>query len=197
MSGNGSTSRYTEEFFIIDFDANDRKISCWTTNPNLVDRHEKWETVCFPGSGASSGKYISIETSLLFDFDSSELKQDGDTQRVLDSIVTAIANFESLSTVTVIGYTDEIGSSDYNSRLSLARSKTIGQIIQKLGVDQSIITVIGRGKENPIVSCPDDGGIVNAEQIQCLAPNRRVEIIIEGEVRTAQNSQADAAKLGA
>ena len=62
--------------------------------------------------------------------------------------------------VSVIGYTDDIGTPAYNMRLSLKRAKSVASFLQRIGIIPA--TVIGKGE-----CCP-------ASHIKKL--NRRVEI---------------------
>jgi outer membrane protein OmpA-like peptidoglycan-associated protein len=75
--------------------------------------------------------------------------------------------------LSVEGYTDSIGSDEVNQTLSQKRADTVRDYLIQQGVDASSITATGFGKSNPVASNDTDQG---------RQQNRRVEIIISGEV---------------
>ncbi|MDN3681251.1 OmpA family protein [Vibrio tapetis subsp. quintayensis] len=79
-------------------------------------------------------------------------------------------NTHDESNVTVIGHTDNTGSSAFNLRLSKERAQSLAHYLSNQGVDKSRITVIGAGEEQPIANNDTQRG---REQ------NRRVEIVID------------------
>ena len=77
--------------------------------------------------------------------------------------------------IALSGHTDELGSDDYNQRLSEQRANAVRDYLVSKGVDASSIEVVGLGRTAPVKSCPGQKG---AALIDCLAPNRRVELAI-------------------
>ncbi|HLW82478.1 MAG TPA: OmpA family protein [Candidatus Acidoferrales bacterium] len=71
------------------------------------------------------------------------------------------------------GYTDSVGSDAYNQKLSEDRAGTVRAYLAAQGVDPGAITSIGYGKANPVASNDTAAG---------RRQNRRVEIIISGEI---------------
>lgn len=63
-------------------------------------------------------------------------------------------------------------SDSYNRQLSAKRAETVKRYLQNGGV-KTPITARGRGKEEPVVQCNDRN---RQALIDCLAPNRRVEL---------------------
>ena len=80
--------------------------------------------------------------------------------------------------VALSGHTDELGSDDYNQRLSEQRANAVRDYLVAKGVDASRIEVVGLGRTAPVKSCP---GQIGAALIDCLAPNRRVELAITAQ----------------
>lgn len=79
----------------------------------------------------------------------------------------------------VEGYTDSTGSDEFNQKLSERRAQTTRSYLIEQGVDEKIITAEGFGKANPIAENSTAGG---------RQKNRRVEIIVSGEVIGAKIS---------
>ncbi len=75
--------------------------------------------------------------------------------------------------INIVGYTDRIGSADYNQRLSEARANTVKAELVSLGVPEERIYPEGRGMASPLVECDMTD---RHALIRCLAPNRRVEV---------------------
>ena len=75
--------------------------------------------------------------------------------------------------LAVEGYTDIIGSDEVNQTLSEKRASTVRDYLIQQGLDPGSITSAGFGKSNPVASNDTNEG---------RQQNRRVEIIISGEV---------------
>ncbi len=57
------------------------------------------------------------------------------------------------SKVRFVGYTDSVGAAEYNQMLSEKRAGKVGAyLVNKLSIDASRVTAIGKGEENPIAS---------------------------------------------
>jgi len=72
-------------------------------------------------------------------------------------------------TVTIIGYTDSIGTAEANLALSEARARNVADYLVQQGVPRSILEPSGRGEEDPRASNATASG---------REANRRVEITI-------------------
>lgn len=83
-------------------------------------------------------------------------------------------NTAGLVSVVVTGYTDHIGSSVANQALSQARADTVRGFLMLQGLDGKLIRSYGAGESQPLVQC--NGQTPMAEQVQCLQPNRRIEV---------------------
>ena len=70
--------------------------------------------------------------------------------------------------VSIIGYTDNIGSKKYNYVLSLKRAKAVKDALRLMGVPERKISIQGGGEDNPVASNNTERG---------RAANRRVEFI--------------------
>ncbi|MDH5824371.1 OmpA family protein [Luteimonas sp. RD2P54] len=94
-------------------------------------------------------------------------------QRALDELATRLTSGRPLEIVHVIGHSDRIGSDQGNLRLSTQRAEAVREYLIDRGVPEDRITAVGRGSVEPMVECEGDRG---QEVIDCLAPNRRVEV---------------------
>ncbi|MFZ0233231.1 MAG: OmpA family protein, partial [Candidatus Acidiferrales bacterium] len=75
--------------------------------------------------------------------------------------------------LSVEGYTDSVGSDAFNQTLSEQRANAVRDYLVQQGLDPTSITASGFGKSNPVAS---NDTAMGRQQ------NRRVEIIISGEV---------------
>jgi outer membrane protein OmpA-like peptidoglycan-associated protein len=75
--------------------------------------------------------------------------------------------------LAVEGYTDSVGSDAFNQTLSEQRANTVRAYLVTQGLDPNSITATGFGKSNPVAGNDTAAG---------RQQNRRVEIIISGEV---------------
>jgi outer membrane protein OmpA-like peptidoglycan-associated protein len=75
--------------------------------------------------------------------------------------------------LSVEGYTDSVGSDAFNQTLSEQRASAVRDYLTQQGLDPTSITATGFGKSNPVASNDTTTG---------RQQNRRVEIIISGEV---------------
>ncbi len=112
----------------------------------------------------------SLSATELFGFDSAQLKL---PQPKLDQISNALKGDASVRQVAIIGYTDRLGSDKYNRKLSEQRALSVKSYLVSSGIEANRLGAQGRGEANPVVMCTDKK---RADLIQCLEPNRRVEI---------------------
>ena len=101
-----------------------------------------------------------------FDFDKSTIRKadDADLQKAIDFIKKYPG-----SKVSLVGYTDSIGTPQYNQKLSERRAAAVKNYLAAHGVDASRIEASGRGENDPIADNKTDKGRFE---------NRRVEITI-------------------
>lgn len=103
---------------------------------------------------------------VFFDFDRADI-----TPEAHDIIGQAAdaANQTGASTIDLIGHTDAAGSAKYNMALSLRRANAVKAVLVNLGIPASEISVVGKGKSDPLVATAD--GVREPQ-------NRRVQIIL-------------------
>lgn len=88
------------------------------------------------------------------------------------TIIADIINQAPTRRLAVEGHTDDVGTIDYNYRLSQSRSNRVAQQLESAGVVRGKISIHAFGETTPIATNQTDEG---------RARNRRVEIIIENQ----------------
>jgi OOP family OmpA-OmpF porin len=114
---------------------------------------------------------VTLSATELFGFDSATLQM---PQPKLDDIAAALQADPSITDVDIVGYTDRLGSSKYNHKLSQRRADAVRDYLVGKGVDAKRLQTHGKGEQNPVVT--DCKQKKRSELIECLAPNRRVEV---------------------
>jgi OOP family OmpA-OmpF porin len=123
---------------------------------------------------------VTFSATELFGFNSAELHA---PQPKLDEIAAALGSSDQVNNVVITGYTDRLGSSKYNQKLSERRANAVKDYLVGKGVAGERLTAVGKGEANPVVSCTEKK---RSALIKCLEPNRRVEveqIVIERKVQ--------------
>ena len=95
-----------------------------------------------------------------------------ESQPVLETMLAEIATRKAVE-VVITGYTDTLGSTEDNDRLSLGRAEAVGaklkDRLQAAGVPADSITAVGRGERDLLVKTRDQ---------RAEPRNRRVEITV-------------------
>ena len=105
--------------------------------------------------------------SVHFDFDKSTIR--ADAKPVLDEAVETLKG-EGNVRVVVGGYTDSVGSDQYNMKLSRRRADAVRTYLVSGGIPASRISVEAHGEGDPVATNETDDG---------RAQNRRVELKVE------------------
>ena len=85
----------------------------------------------------------------------------------------------------VEGHTDNVGGDDYNQKLSEDRGGAVRNYLTHAGIPENSVTARGFGKTQPVVSNDTAAG---------RQQNRRVEMVVSGEIIGGQIGLADRAK---
>jgi outer membrane protein OmpA-like peptidoglycan-associated protein len=110
--------------------------------------------------------------SIKFDFDKSDLRPEN--REVLSRIAGVLMNLKGYS-IYVYGYTDDVGSQEYNQKLSERRAKAVRDYLVQAGLDPGIMSARGYGKSDPRV---------RGNSSDARTANRRVEIgIVDSRLR--------------
>jgi len=124
-------------------------------------------------------KHFTLKSDVLFNFNKSTLKPEG--QQALDQLYTQLSNLDPKDgSVVVLGFTDRIGSDQYNQKLSDQRAQSVVDYLISKGIPANKISPRGMGESNPVTGNTCDNVAPRAKLIDCLAPDRRVEIEVKG-----------------
>lgn len=96
----------------------------------------------------------------------------------LDELATQLRRLPRVERIHIMGHTDYLGSDYYNMMLSQQRAETVRRYLYQRGVPLNVMVASGLGEGYPVKQCQNNGN--RTELIQCLQPNRRVEIEVNG-----------------
>jgi OOP family OmpA-OmpF porin len=140
---------------------------------------------------------ISLSADVLFDFGKAELKGSG--KEKLDELAGRIQD-ANLEAIVATGHADRIGKEDANQKLSEARAQAVKGYLEGKVATQNI-EVAGKGEAEPVTgaACERMGPEQrkNRKLVECLQPDRRVEIEVFGTRTASGDSQGGAAGAGA
>ncbi|KWF20847.1 hypothetical protein WT56_29715 [Burkholderia pseudomultivorans] len=131
-----------------------------------------------PEPVASHSDAVALGTDGLFRFDGATVADMLPAGRAqIAQVAQAVKrDFPGYREVVVTGYTDRLGTDMHNAALSEARARTVRDMLIEAGIDGGKIRTLGRGAAHPVVACT---GIESRDAlVNCLQPNRRVEIEI-------------------
>ncbi|HEX3820206.1 MAG TPA: OmpA family protein [Candidatus Sulfotelmatobacter sp.] len=107
---------------------------------------------------------------VLFDFNKYQLKPEARERLArISGIVLAYPDLQ----LAIEGYTDSIGSDEYNQTLSEKRAQTVQAYLVGSGVTPDHVSATGFGKANPVADNTSPAG---------RKLNRRVEMVVSGDV---------------
>ena len=121
--------------------------------------------------GNVCGALVSVESEVLFDFGSAEIRADAKT--ALTDIATGLEEV-GVPAAQVIGHTDSVSDEAYNQALSEHRADAVVTFLENQGVTAAL-TASGQGETQPVAPNTNADGSDNPAGRQL---NRRVEIYI-------------------
>jgi OOP family OmpA-OmpF porin len=138
--------------------------------------HTTTYTLTSAGEGGTKAETVTVTVAprvvdrltlhVNFDFNKSSVKRSEDAE--LRKAVEFLAKYRDYK-ISLVGYTDGIGSDAYNQKLSERRANSVKDYLVAHGAEGSRIEASGRGKADPIASNDTEQG---------RAENRRVEILV-------------------
>ncbi|QIM67827.1 plastocyanin [Mannheimia granulomatis] len=146
----------------------------------LFDKNMNAQSFFWYPNGCNGNSSFNLTGDFLFDFDKDTLTTKG--KEVVDNVAEQLKSSKAQQ-VKVSGYTDRLGSAEYNLDLSQRRSNMVKARLIQQGVNAQI-EAVGYGKANQVKACDGESGKALKD---CLRPNRRVEISANGGVIKQQD----------
>jgi outer membrane protein OmpA-like peptidoglycan-associated protein len=87
----------------------------------------------------------------------------------MDKLADVVVRYNKTS-LTVVGHTDDVGTNEYNQKLSERRALSVAQYLESKRVNSMRLAISGKGETQPLATNATDGG---------RQANRRVEIYVE------------------
>ena len=134
-------------------------------------------------------KRFTLKSDVLFAFNKSTLKPEG--QQALDQLYSQLSSIDPKDgSVVVLGFADRIGQPAPNLALSQRRADSVRDYLVSKGIPADKITARGEGQANPVTGSTCATVKPRAALIECLAPDRRVEIEVKGYKEVVTQPQA-------
>lgn len=94
------------------------------------------------------------------------------------NIAGQLKQMAKVESITVSGHTDRIGDAASNQRLSQQRAESVRRALVGADIPAVMILAQGFGPDRPVMQCDQQN---RSDLIACLAPNRRVELAVQGQ----------------
>ena len=110
---------------------------------------------------------ITMTSHTAFDTDSVNIKPA--FHSTMDKLADVVVRYGK-TTLTIVGHTDNVGSNQYNQKLSERRAVSVAQYFESRRVSPLRLATLGKGEAEPVASNSTESG---------RSANRRVEIYVE------------------
>lgn len=110
---------------------------------------------------------VTMTNQTAFDTNSADIKSG--FHSTMNKLADVMVRYGK-TTLTIVGHTDDVGSNDYNQRLSERRAQSVAQYLEGKQVNALRLATSGKGETQPVASNGSEGG---------RQANRRVEIYVE------------------
>ena len=152
-------------------------------NEKYLAEHLSWKGEMCEGLVAWGGNNQSPEhgtiiadrtASVLFAFDRFDASAIEEGAESITKIAEQIKKSQITNPIVVSGFTDRLGKFSYNQQLSSQRANTVAKLLVQQGIESSRIQIQANSQTDLYKQC---SGKNSSQLIECLAPNRRVNII--------------------
>ena len=120
---------------------------------------------------------VTLAADALFDFNKADLRAEGKSK--LDKLAADIKGIK-LEVIIAVGHADRFGTDAYNQKLSEKRAEAVKAYLVSKGVEPNRVYTEGKGKKQPITKADQCKGPKSKKTVDCLQPDRRVEIEVIG-----------------
>ncbi|MBS1210804.1 MAG: ompA family protein [Proteobacteria bacterium] len=121
---------------------------------------------------------VSLPSDALFAFNKADLSDLGKDN--LTTFANNAKKLKALEVIIAVGHADRIGTADYNQKLSEKRAAAVKDFLVGQGIPANKVYTEGKGKTQPVTgkTCSKLGAESgkNKKLVDCLAPDRRVEL---------------------
>lgn len=130
-------------------------------------------TAAKAGGTKPTSEKITLNADTLFDFNKATLRPEGKAS--LDELMVKVKRIQ-LEVLIAVGHADRIGSDAYNQKLSEKRAEAVKAYLVSKGMDKNRIYTEGKGEKNPVTKPDQCKGPKSKKVIDCLQPDRRVDV---------------------
>lgn len=120
---------------------------------------------------------VTLSADALFDFDKADLRPEGKAK--LDKLVADIKGIK-LEVIIGVGHADRFGTDAYNQKLSEKRAEAVKAYLVSKGIEANRVYAEGKGKKQPVTKPDQCKGPKSKKTVECLQPDRRVDIEVIG-----------------
>lgn len=136
-----------------------------------IVKYEEIESEEIEVRGTETYSVYGVDEAVLFDFDKAQIRDTG--KEKLKEVINSVQKRHPDGEIAVRGYTDAVGSKDYNKELSEDRAKAVADYMKENSdIEDSQISVLAKGEKNPVAT---------NETAQGRQQNRRVEILVKNK----------------
>ncbi len=131
-----------------------------------------WPAVTPAQPGVGAVEKVTVRAVARFDFDRADLREQDHA-----ALLAEVAQMKNVTwqSVVAVGFTDSVGSDDYNRGLSARRAEGVRQYLLAKGLEPAMVRAQAQGEVEPVADNASAEG---------RAQNRRTEVRFEG-VRVA------------
>ncbi len=82
--------------------------------------------------------------------------------------------------ILAVGHADRLGGDAYNQKLSEKRAESVKAYLVGKGIEANRVYTEGKGEKQPVTKADQCKGAKSKKVVDCLQPDRRVEIEVIG-----------------
>ncbi len=164
---------------------------CWRTgywtpamaiaecDPDLVKKDAAAAAAAKPAAAGvkPAAKKVTLSADALFDFNKATLRPEGEQK--LTKLVGDLKGMK-LEVIIAVGHADRLGSDAYNQKLSEKRAAAVKTFLVGKGIEANRVYTEGKGEKQPVTKADQCKGAKSKKVIDCLQPDRRVDIEVIG-----------------